>query len=564
MEIISAIALLQLKTMEKFNKTKYINGLIVTGAIILVSVLISYLFPVYFRNDDGTGLFWASTHNLMDAFSLSEATIGGTYRPINYIFWWITYNIFGHNALYYQITVTVIFLAVLSQFYQISKVYIGSKAAILPILIHIALFSGLYYVTFWFSDTTFTIQLLFTFLSIRYYLNRERFWGNIYASYLFAALAYLTKEPSMIIIVAFVSSDILVKSNWKILTRQSIIALPYICMAIAILAVSPTLQSRPLNNGSIEILLQMVAFRADFYHSSLLSGIRVLIPALLATILILNLNNSNYTKLGLLLILSIPAFFSPAYYFIITIAYAIGLVKKYNSLLGPLIWITFTSLPLLILKFYTPTYLLEFSFGLSLFIAYAIYSTYQKLDYRITLNSIVQNRKNLLLAITIAITGITFISIEISNQYKALTNVVEQRQNFAAAIQYINNHKNSIEQIIVMDAKPQSEAQKGVQKLMSNAGKAIQQKTMSRLGLSDLLKSMKINHIECIKYSQLKHKHKLERKSVLLLQNSKDIKAATQQNLITDTLFVHSHYGNQQLLICTLNGQPNCQGRIQE
>jgi hypothetical protein len=262
----------------------------------------------------------------------------------------------------------------------------------------------------------------------------------------------------------------------------------------------------------------------------------------------INKNIRSLWTLLLLLFISVSTYFNAwIFYAFITIA-SYYLVKSNISLLPSFLWFVLTLFPLFILKFYTPTYLYEFSFGFSLFLGIGILGIYKKC---IALYQKIRPRYYSILIVTafLIICGLIG-SKGIRNQIMALMNVVESRQNFAAAINYIQDHQNSIDTIVIMEQKIRNNQKKREYKLSDNISKSTLQHTMSYPHMENFLKSMQMNHIQCVTHSNYVKSSVSENKCILLLQNQADIKRATKLGYVSDTIFLYSYSGNDHILIC--------------
>jgi hypothetical protein len=513
------------------------------------SIGVSFLFPVYFRNDDGTGLLWATTHKILDAFSLKDAIIGGSFRPVNYLFWWIMYHCFGHNAFFYQAFSTFILFSVFYLFYKFCAGYYGKRVAILSLPIHLILFNKLYYVALWFSDVTFTLQMVFIFLSIICYFRSKSKFFHIYISWFFALLAFLTKEPSMIIIISFVLSDLLLDTKKENSLKKYLFLLPYTIPALMLLAISPVTASRPLPFIDIGSHFNKISFRAGFYSDYLLFGLRLIIPVLFAIMTGITIKNRNILFKTIPLLFSIPAYYSVIYFYAYITLASFVLIRSYTILLSAFLWYTLTLFPLFFLSFFTPTYLFEFSFGISLFIGIALHKSIDHLDFPFEEYRKLSLTKVLIAAILI-LTGI-FAFFQIKSQVTALNNVVEARQNFAAAIRYIQNNQDNIAQIVVIDQKIKGDLNKKEYKLSDPISKSSKQQTMHARFLEDFLKSLKIENIICVKHTKYKSTCNSTSKCIMLLQNNTDIAQAHDLGFVKDTLFLYSYFGKNSALICS-------------
>lgn len=534
-------------SLSNIYKKQFFNQILIWLVLLSAAVLISVLFPVYFRNDDGTWLFWASSNRLFEAFIPDVASFGGTFRPINYVFWWIMFRVAGYTAIYYQILVVFIFLANLYLFYLLSKEYLGQSTAIASIGFHILFFQNLYYVAFWFSDTTFTLQLFFAFLSILFYLKSKKESYKIIFSYLFAILAFLTKEPAILIVIVFVISDMAINSKPNISLRPYVKVIPYIFFAAVILIVSPVTESRPMTLGNLADMWSIIGFRGEFYYEYLRSGARFTIPLLLG-LLALGVNGIKSKWLIIsTLILAVASVVNWIYFYTIILILSFAIIRNFIKLLPPFIWFIITLFPLFMLSFYTPTYLYEFSFGFSMFMGAAIVYV----NDRFAIEAIIsKNPRHVKLAIAVVILPLTFVFFgQVRTQVKALNRVVEARQNFAAAMEYIQANSSKFTHLIVIDRRVNDDLSNKELKLASALSKANQQQTMEIPYIQNFIDSFDGLSIKC---NSLHSSTRKSEKTVLLLQNNYDIKAAKGLGVIGDTMFIYSYFEKNYIIVADL------------
>ena len=205
------------------NKFYYSNGNIkpVYRALLILILLfigalgISLLFPMFFRTDDALQINWISRIRLIDLFNaelnITENSImKGTYRPFSSLFFMVCYRLFGMNPFGYQVLYTMIFLFNFYLLYLFCKIYFSTCTGLLVVLIYCGLFYNHFQMAFWFSDITFTLHLMFSFLSIIFYIRSKENLKYIFLSYIFAFAGAFTKEPAILIVSAFVFADFII------------------------------------------------------------------------------------------------------------------------------------------------------------------------------------------------------------------------------------------------------------------------------------------------------------------------------------------------------------------
>jgi len=203
---------------------------------------------------------------------------------------------------------------------------------------------------------------------------------------------------------------------------------------------------------------------------------------------------------------------------------------------------------LLLLSFYTPTYLYEFSFGFSMFMGAAI--VYAKKMFTMD-TSILVNQRLIRIAIILAIPLSSYILFrQVRTQITALNSVVEARQNFAAAMNYIQENSGKFTHLVVIDRRVNDDLSKKELKLAGPVSKAKQQQTMEISYIQNFIDSFDRLSIKC--NSHHSSTRNSEKTALLLLQNNYDIKAAKELGIIGDTLFVYSYFEKNFIIVADL------------
>ena len=536
--------------MNKINFNIAYKHLLVITSIIVLAVIITSIFPIFFRTDDVTPLYWCAHHSFKDIFNVQLLSLWGFYRPVGLLFFIINYKLFGLNPIGYQFACTSIFFIDLYLMYIVSKVYFNKKSAITTLIVYIALFYNHFQMIFWFSDIVFIMHMMFTLLAILFYIKSK---ANIYfiiGSFLFALLGTFTKEPSIVIVIAFVIGDYLSDLTRKDYLKKAWILTTFIGIFIFLLLTSPVIGTRFNNSPDHAIFLSNLDYRYRYYFDCLLSGTKLIIPLVLSLTLAVSIKKSWYLKL-LVLTLCIPCYYYPYYYLFLLFGITGYFTNQYKKLLPLFFWMLGTSLTLPFMEFITPSYLFEFSFGFSLFIGYVINSQLIEkffIHFRINHNKLFK----------ISLIGITVISAPIASkliisQINALNLVVETRKNFSKGIDYIHNNKNNLDYIVIPDQeKSQSYEEKSKIAIRSNEDKAKFLKTMNAYELKTYLTLINCGDLNIIPYTEYIKSPIYNHSVILLIQNDTDIKFATENNLKGESLFEYSYSGKNRINIISI------------
>jgi len=252
--------------------------------VLAATVTVTARFPVYFRADDIHYMNWSAAHpNPLWAFIPSEASILGSFRPLNTLAWWLCWRLFGLNPVPYQLVIGLIYGASFVFLFKLVALAFSRGAAVLSLLAYLVVFSGLSYIIFWFSDMTFVLEVflinlsLYLLVSAAIRTTRWLVWGVL--AHIGACLA---KEPALLIVPAVAA--VFLATRWAtIADRQrrkvAAVLLTMLVVGIALTIGSPYLRRRLALNLSIgpPAIVAFLARRLRFYGAELLAGNGVLI-----------------------------------------------------------------------------------------------------------------------------------------------------------------------------------------------------------------------------------------------------------------------------------------------
>lgn len=529
------------------------RALLILILIFIGALGISLLFPMFFRTDDALQIDWISRIRWIDLFNVElnvteNSIMKGTYRPLTSLFFMICYHIFGMNPFGYQVVYTMIFIFNFYLLYQLCKIYFNSWTGLVVLLIYGGLFYNHFQMAFWFSDITFTLHLMFSLLSLIFYIKSKEHLKYIFLSWLCALAGAFTKEPAILIVSAFVFADFIIHTSIDGYLKKSWRLIPYFAIALWLVLISPTIDSRFGNFSESSTSLTGLDFRFRYYFDFILSGSRKIIPLLLAVLYAITLPRSLWVKL-VVVVLALPCYFNSYYFFLFLFSLSFLFFLQEKKLLPFIFWMLITSLSLPFVRGITPTYLFEFSFGISILLGYVV-NKHLVEKYVLTYYS--QHRKASLIILLILLllgSGVAFKPVR--SQVKALRLLVETRQNLAEGIEYLRENQDKIRQVVVPDEGLHDSKEALAQKaLVSNEAKAKRKRTMEWNDLRAYLPLVQCDDIKVVPLSEFKVTESIDRSVILLLQNDADIQFAKEKVLIGNELFSYSHYNTNNIIIC--------------
>jgi len=538
--------------MKPFNYNTTFKPILIISGIIMVAILITLLFPMFFRTDDSINLYWSAHHSIKDILNVPVASFWGMYRPFVNLFFSITYALFGLNPFGYQVVCISIFLIDLYLIYKLSKLYFNKTSAMSTIILFFVLFYSHFQMVFWFSDIVFIMHLMFTLLAIIFFLKSKRNSYYMIVSFLFALMGALTKEPAILIVTAFVFGDFLANVTKQNYLKKLWIVAPYLAIGIWLILISPVMETRFKQASDPTAFLSNLDYRYRFYFGYLLTGTKLIIPLMLSIPFALSIQKSWWKK-SMIVLLAIPCYFYP-YYSIVFIFTITGLFAIQQKKLLPFyFWMAGTSLTLPFIAYITPTYLFEFSFGFSIFMGYVL--TSQLIEKQLI--PLYQKDKKMggILLIALAVLSTPIAYKLITSQVKALRLVVETRKNLSNGIDFIHSNKSKFKYIVIPDQETnETHEERAKNAIRSNDEKAKAMKTMNARQLQAYISLINCDSIRVIPYS-LFCKSKLinQNQIVLLLQNDEDIRFAKENKIVGKNLYAFSYYGTNNLNIVSLS-----------
>jgi hypothetical protein len=353
---------------KKIDRSGHINntkkGFYFDILLILFIFTLSMIVPIIVASsqnfiadygDDIAIISWAQDHH-SDIFSIFSDKIGTGYRPIRNMWFAIGYTIWSSDAFYYYLLDGIFVSLSMVFLYLLGKTLHSKIAGVISVLLYLLL-DGTFIMISKINFIAFSGEILFItsalYFSIRYFKNIS---NNInasidnklaYIAIILSVLAFLSKEPSILIIPAVNLIYIYYSGIWKKNYKYLIINLiPFIYLFFLMFYISPDVSS-----GNSTGLIQRISNNLQFYV------------------------NDEYTyqfKTAFLIIISL-----------IIAGYYFKTQKLKAEIMLCIIWIIVGTLPLLITQQpVQPTYLLETNIGMVLLIGIIIAEGFKEINLK--------------------------------------------------------------------------------------------------------------------------------------------------------------------------------------
>lgn len=167
----------------------------------IIPVIISNnQFYIVRYSDDIIWIDWARTHGT-SIIDIITAKLGTGFRPMMNFWYALSYNLWGAEPKYYYILNGILFSGSMVFLYLIGKTLYNKNAGLISVLLYLAIDSSFILISkINFLSTTGELFFLTSslFFSINYF--RTQNCTSKWLAILFSVLAFLSKEPSLIII----------------------------------------------------------------------------------------------------------------------------------------------------------------------------------------------------------------------------------------------------------------------------------------------------------------------------------------------------------------------------
>jgi hypothetical protein len=239
-----------------------------------------------FRLDDVLYLEWAKAHSLLDCWNPAVDRILNGFRPIlASVMWLLTHTAGTDHYWLWQLTLDASFFIALAYAGRTAR-YISSKGIALhtSILLYWLAFLPILNVLFWFSDMTFTIELMFVTMAWYYGIRGllEARFVSFVVGLIFGTLGILTKEPAIVYVHVILFGTFVLRRHeilaaWKLRSsseRMFALLLYALSLGVSvwIYLASPARETRFVGmSGSSGSLMDFVFDRQEYYASIFLT-----------------------------------------------------------------------------------------------------------------------------------------------------------------------------------------------------------------------------------------------------------------------------------------------------
>jgi hypothetical protein len=441
-------------------------ALALSVAVVVLSALIVWRYPVYFRADDAYYLEWAAAHySPLSAFNPAEAELFSTVRPLQNLAWWGLYRLCGLNPWPYQLVLTLLFGFSFVFFYRLVRVAFSRPVALFSLLAYGGVFYYLTYVVFWFSDLTFALEILLLNLSLLLLVRAASGKGRYFIFGILAWLgAVLAKEPSALIVPLVLAGYLLVqwrRGDLPRFRRSAFIAGAMLGAGLLWVMFNPYVHGRQTLAGApgVESSFAYAAARWRFYAGYLGGRAGVLLWA--ATFYLALRRLLPLSRLGGLWKFCLPLVGgaalalvlrpAPAVALAVLLAAFVPLLLRRDPAVPGIVWFGVPLLGLMTVSFVVRTYLLEASFGAALIMGVALAEWGERLRWRRWALPPSVKAAAAALAAGATVLAAVFFAPRAAGKLGVLRVVSDTRQNFREVVEYLreNSDERSVNLVVV-------------------------------------------------------------------------------------------------------------------
>ncbi|MDO8727385.1 MAG: glycosyltransferase family 39 protein [Candidatus Methanoperedens sp.] len=319
---------------NKINKDKldYLILLVFFISIIVPVMIAPTQYYITQYGDDIAWISWAQNHhsNIIDIITNK---VGTGYRPMISLFHALEYNLWGSNAFYYYLFNGLFISGSMVFLYLIGKILHSKFAGVVAVLLYLFLdgtFIAAEKIAFisTIGEIFFIVSAIY--YSIKYINTKDK--TSMWLSIILSILAFLTKEPSTLIIPSFILVYLYCKKELNI-KYIALCLIPYLYDFVLIIFISPDVNAGGSNiyqvvmsnlnyytdaevNSQFKtpILLGISLFVATYYiyyknlRTEIISCIAIIITAMLPFILTQRTVQPTYlmeANLGMVLLIGI-------------------------------------------------------------------------------------------------------------------------------------------------------------------------------------------------------------------------------------------------------------------
>ncbi len=275
------------KQIEKRSFDYFIIFIFIISMIMPIIVSTSQQYIVQY-SDDVAVISWAKEHSIFDIFS---SKIGTGYRPIMYLIYIINYTLWGSQAMYYYLFSGILFSGAMIFLYLLGKTLHSRLAGITSVALYLFLDASFILI----SKINFIVtigEIFFItsalYFSIKYFKNTKD-QNSKWMTIILSILAFLTKEPSLLIIPSFILTYLYF--NNKIDKKYIILCLiPYFYIILEMIFISPDVGSGGAN------IFQRIIENGRFYIETEINS-QFKTPILIGLVLLLSTYYFSYNNL---------------------------------------------------------------------------------------------------------------------------------------------------------------------------------------------------------------------------------------------------------------------------
>ncbi len=477
------------------------------GSILIaaVSFLLPLAFPVYFREDDVAYLHWARTYGFWDSFDPGRATLFGMFRPVQNVVWWLLYHTAGLDPYPYQVVITLTYLVAFACFLGFAASALSRSVAWMTAIAYLAGFHFLMYIIFWFSDLTYTLEIMLAHAALWCLAAAVNAfsWLRLAAGLVLFLGAVLAKEPAAFMIpCGFV---FLVFLRWKTLRQDDRIRLAGVAVLMLVVGASwilmnPSLRSRqgicgePLAVVWRTFIYPRWTYYAQFFAAPpaliIVAAPMFLVIQLLIYSLRISLAGRAATALAGAAILTLLLRANPAVMLAGLIGVSLVLVLlRHPAGLGSIMAVP-ALLGIMTIGYMIRTYLVEASFGLAMACGVAIHECRIAFPVEAICRDAKRRVKWAVIVVAGAIAALAILVVlpSLSEKLTALRLLSAHRQTLAMSVDYFFNAGSEIPgTLLVIDYQDMGLVYERDILPMRDLEKASRQKTMSSASLHDFL-----------------------------------------------------------------------------
>lgn len=484
-----------------------VNGhilLLVACGAVLVSLLVPAMVPVFFREDDVYYLEWARTHGFLDCFRPSQAVLLGMFRPVQNVAWWILYHACGLNPYPYHVVLLLSYIGAQVLFFCFARTAFSLRVAVGSMIAYGLFFHSLTYIVFWFSDFTYTLELLFAHAALWLFAlaTRRNSWRHAATAFGLYIAAAAAKEPAALLVPLVCGQMVISKRECTDARTRGVLMLTAVAMfvwGVGWLTVTGSLASRQggFSGQTLDEIVEFVASRWSYYAGTLTAaptfGVWAAVLFLLIHRMWTRVSRSNlyafYGSCAVAIIGTLLLKMVPGVALLVLLAglSVLVVVRDAGGIGG--MWALPALVGVMSVTYVIRTYLVESSFGLALVCGVAGVVCAERFGVCSQSEAACRIRR---IIVTATVVGVVImggaIAPRIVRQYGALKDLSDNRRNFGNAVEYVMaNTEEIVVPLLVIDYEDMGLKYEQDLLRLPEGEKAVRQKTMTSVALGKYL-----------------------------------------------------------------------------